>query len=417
MANNNFNKPHFFLNSIATSQNFTTPRIIITPTAIPEQNRQTHSGKLRGDLATIATQLETLKQSASDIPLQMGIGIQVEFESFPGIEMAVDRLANATQKIELHNVKTIIQNDQTKTTATVFIPDGKLHTFEKKITDYLNEEQRDNQKLIDTIQSIRTAAFTAIWSDDDARLPDDKDQSIWWEIWVSTPKRSRESTNHYKEIISDFTLIANELEMTVSKHKLRFPEHTVIQVKATQNQLANNTLLLSRVAEIRSPQVTANFFDSAKGQEQEQWSEDLLNHLHQPSSGNEPYICILDTGVNVEHPLLSPFSEINDQLTVTDDRDATDNNGHGTAMAGLAMWGDLTDILGSNEVAAINHKLESVKVLSRSGDNKDKPLGKVTSDAVATAEIANLTELVYFQCHFQLTLEQKEAGHHLGLVR
>jgi len=387
MANNDFNKPHFFLNSIAKSQNFTTPSRRIPPTTIPEQNRQIHSGKLRGDLATVSTQLRILKDSAAGISLQMGIGIQVEFESFPNIKLAFESLANATQGIDLHNIKIINDDEQTKTIATVFIPDGKLSEFEKKIKAYLSSQK--HKKLINTIQSIRTAAFGTIWSDDELLLPDDKDEPVWWEIWLSTPKKNRESTNHYEEIISDFTLIANELEIDVSSHKLRFPEHTVIQVNGSQNQLANNTLLLSRIAEIRAPKVTADFFDSAASEEQEQWTQDLLDRLYQPNSGNEPYICILDSGVNVEHPLLSPFAEINDQLTVTDDRVPMDSHGHGTGMAGLAMWGDLTDILGSNEIATINHKLESVKVLARSGDNKDKPLGLITSDAIAEAEYAN----------------------------
>ncbi|WP_133468059.1 S8 family peptidase [Paraglaciecola marina] len=395
MANNEFNKPHFFLNSISIAHNFTTPSRRIPPKNIPKQNRQTHSSKLRGDLASVSTELNTLKEDAKEIPLQMGIGIQVEFESFPDIEMAIGSLASETQKIELHNIKTITQNDHTITTATVFIPDGKLHVFEQKITEYLNQNKtvkgkpRDNQKLIDSIQSIRSAAFTAIWSDDESLLPTDKNQSVWWEVWLSTPKRSKQTTNQYEEILSDFTLIANQLEIVVSPHKLRFPEHTVIQVEATQNQLANNTLLLSRVAEIRAPKVTADFFDSSESEEQAQWSQDLVQRLSQPNSGNEPYVCILDTGVNVEHPLLSPFADLKEQLTVTDDRVPVDNNGHGTGMAGLAMWGDLTDIFDSKDVVYVNHKLESVKVLGHSGGNKDKPLGKVTSDAVAIAENAN----------------------------
>ncbi|NRD72158.1 S8 family peptidase [Shewanella sp. VB17] len=387
MANNAFNKPHFFLNSIATSQNFTTPSRRILPVPIPEQDCQVHSGKLRGDLATVTTQLSALKNSAADIALQMGVGIQVEFESFPDIDLAFESLANATHGIDLHNIKVIKDGELTKNIATVFVPDGKLNEFEKKIEAYLSQKKHKN--LFNTIQSIRTAAFAAIWSDDDSFLPDDKDEIVWWEVWISTPKKSRESTNNYGKIISDFTLIADDLEIVVSPHKLRFPEHTVIQVNATQNQLANSTLLLSRVAEIRAPKVTTDFFDSTDNEEQEQWSQDLLSRLDQPNSGSEPYICILDSGVNVEHPLLSPFAGTNDQLTITDDRVAIDTQGHGTGIAGLAMWGDLTDILGSDLRETINHKLESVRVIAQNGDNKDKPLGRVTSDAISIAEIAN----------------------------
>ncbi|GGP48252.1 hypothetical protein [Shewanella saliphila] len=107
MANNDFNKPHFFLDSNAISQNFTSPNGGGGGDAqiIPAQNRLIHSGKLRGDLATISTQLITLKDAVTEIPLQMGIGIQVEFESFPDIEMAVESLANTVISPFLTEIK------------------------------------------------------------------------------------------------------------------------------------------------------------------------------------------------------------------------------------------------------------------------------------------------------------------------
>lgn len=58
-------------------------------------------------------------------------------------------------------------------------------------------------------------------------------------------------------------------------------------------------------------------------------------------------------------------------------------------MAGLAMWGDLTEVLSGDGEISVNHKLESVKVINNDGDNKGKSLGLVTADAVSTAFIAN----------------------------
>ncbi|ELB2908635.1 S8 family peptidase, partial [Vibrio alginolyticus] len=193
----------------------------------------------------------------------------------------------------------------------------------------------------------------------------------------------------HEEILADFTSIAVEIGVEVSQYRLRFPEHTITQVKASKSQLSGSTLLLSRVAEIRAPRVTAELFDSSTPVEQAQWSQDLLDRLKQSNNGNEPYVCILDTGVNVEHPLLAPFANTTDQLTVTYDRVPVDSHGHGTGMAGLAIWGDLTEVLSGDGEVSVNHKLESVKVIDNDGDNKDKPLGLVTSDAVSTAFIAN----------------------------
>ncbi|NVK74449.1 MAG: S8 family peptidase [Oceanospirillaceae bacterium] len=391
MANNDFDKPHFFLNSTAIPKNFTaTSDRRIESKLTPAQNRLLHSKKLRGDLATISADLNSLKHNNVATSLEMEVGIQVEFESFPAIEMAIESLSHSSKKIDLLNVKTVYDGDDKVTIATVFIPEGQLVYFEKKLQDYSSNKPRDNQKLIDSIQSIRRAVFSAIWSDGKDLLPEDKDASIWWEIWLSTPNRNKPKkagvNNFSKEIVSDFTKIANQLEIKVSPHKLLFPEHTVLQVSASQNQLSSSSLLLNRVAEIRAPKVTAEFFDVMPSEEQEEWSKELLERLNKTDYGNEPYVCIIDTGVNVEHQLLKPFTDINSQLTIIPDADPTDKNGHGTGMAGLAMWGDLTDALATNDALNISHRLESVKVLNHNGDNKDKPLGLVTADAVAEVE-------------------------------
>lgn len=64
MANNDFNKPHFFLNSTAIPKNFTaTSDRRIESNLTPARNRLLHSKKLRGDLATISADLNSLKHN------------------------------------------------------------------------------------------------------------------------------------------------------------------------------------------------------------------------------------------------------------------------------------------------------------------------------------------------------------------
>ncbi|UTV98797.1 S8 family peptidase [Marinomonas rhizomae] len=58
-------------------------------------------------------------------------------------------------------------------------------------------------------------------------------------------------------------------------------------------------------------------------------------------------------------------------------------------MAGLAIWGDLTAALDSSSHLTINHKLESIKLLRHSGDNRDKHLGQVTASGISLSEIEN----------------------------
>ncbi len=58
-------------------------------------------------------------------------------------------------------------------------------------------------------------------------------------------------------------------------------------------------------------------------------------------------------------------------------------------MAGLAVWGDLTEPLSISEQVRINHRIESVKLLRYPNDNEGKHLGIITADGISLPEIEN----------------------------
>lgn len=90
MARNEIDKPHFFFNSSASSHEFTSPsRGGGGQVTIPAKDRATHSAHLRQNIQSVANEFSELKQSVPSNELSMGVGIQVEFESFPDVAMAV----------------------------------------------------------------------------------------------------------------------------------------------------------------------------------------------------------------------------------------------------------------------------------------------------------------------------------------
>ncbi len=305
------------------------------------------------------------------------------FESFPGIEMAVESLADAKQGIELLNIR----HSENQVFATIFVPDGKLTVIEKKLQAYLSYKQDknsnplDNRKLIDAIQSLRTAALDSLWTDDGNQLPVDLNEIFWWEVWL--PVRGDRQA-----VIHDFKLLAKGANIHVTEHVLEFPERSVFLAKGARKQFASSTLLLSKISELRRAKETAAFFDNLSPEEQFEWTDNLLSRL-QINNKNLPYICILDSGANIGHPLIAPFITQTDQFTVNPGWDPTDDNGHGTGMMGLAVWGDLTEPLSSTGQVCVNHRVESVKLLRNSGDNEGKHHGIITSDGVSLPEIAN----------------------------
>jgi len=151
-------------------------------------------------------------------------------------------------------------------------------------------------------------------------------------------------------------------------------------------------MMLNSIAELRRAKETAEFFDSLLPEEQPARLDELLGRCRF-SGANErvPYVCLLDTGINNGHPLIAPALSDLDLHTVEPEWGTDDAEGHGTALAGLALAGNLTEALASDETIEIRHRLESVKLLPTDGGNVGDPRhhGYLTTEAVARPEITD----------------------------
>lgn len=61
-------------------------------------------------------------------------------------------------------------------------------------------------------------------------------------------------------------------------------------------------------------------------------------------------------------------------------------NGHGTSMAGVALYGDLETALGNGNAVDLHHRLETVKVLPPAGQNDPELYGAITEVGIDKAE-------------------------------
>lgn len=373
-------RKHLYLGATGKAESYTSTATV-RKGPIPAQDRRQHGGALKMQLAAVAEEQARLVQDAAARNLESAIGLQVEFESFPGVELAVASLANAASHIELLNVR----KDQDKVYATVFVPEGKLSVFEDKLQAYSERRQdkngkpRDNQALIDAIASFRAGALEALWTDAAEQFPRDEDENFWWELWLPV-REDRQA------VIRDFRTLAADLRIEVGERALEFPERSVLLAKGTRRQFAQSSLMLNCVAEARRAKETAAFFDELDPAEQAAWSGDLLTRLRLPQPDG-PYVCILDTGVNSGNPLLTPFLADDDQYAIDPEWTGTDDDGHGTGMAGLAVWGDLVEPLAGTDRLTVGHRLESVKMLRHDADNQGKQYGVLTADAMSYPQI------------------------------
>jgi hypothetical protein len=180
MDENNKKRRHLYLGSTGKAESYTSTAGPPSSPIIPLQNRQQHGGALMAQLRQVAGDQQRLRQEAAGYDLESRIGIQIEFASVPGIELAVESLADVRSGIELTNVR----QSGNRTLATVFVPEGKLTYFESKLTDYLarktdkNGKPRDNRALIDAIASFHSAALKALWTDAADQFPQDDQETF-----------------------------------------------------------------------------------------------------------------------------------------------------------------------------------------------------------------------------------------------
>ncbi len=348
---------------------------------VPPRNREEHAAALTSQLGDIRA---AARSTALDADPEDGLGIQVEFESFPDIDLAFESLAREKQGIELRNVR----HRDDITYATVFVPTGKLRHFEGLIGDYLGRRRdsigraRDNQRLLDAIQAIRSASVRALWTDEEEALPASDSERFACEIWLPAG-RDREA------VIRAFRERAASLGMQVSPGELLFPERSVLVARTSFAVIQQSIATLNGIAELRRAKETADFFDELPLEEQSEWLDDLLGRTSFEGGSQAPHLCLLDTGINRGHPLIQPALHSDDLRTVEPAWGTSDDEGHGTRMAGLAIAGNLTDILEGNADIEIEHRLESVKLLPHDGATGTDSLhhGYLTAEAVSRPEI------------------------------
>lgn len=373
------NHPHFIFQYSAQAESFTSPATGGGSKQIPVRDRAAHGGALQGKLQQLTPVLAEATDQQRQAGIEEGFGLQIEFESFPDVELAFESLARERSGIELRNVR----HDDHKTFATVFVPDGKLEFFEKLITSYLDDSKDKksgpaHSKLLNAISDIRAATLQALWTDSPDAMPAADDEHLWWEVWLPT-------RNDRQGVVEQFREAATGLNFRIAPGELTFPERSVLLVYGSVGQMKRSMMTLNSIAELRRAKETAEFFDSLNPEEQPQWVNELNDRLTVPADGAEvPYVCLLDTGVNNGHPLIHQAIANADKHSVEPAWGVDDSEGHGTEMAGLALLGNLTNVLAIQAPVTISHRLESVKLLPEDGANGGDAIlhGYLTSEAV-----------------------------------
>jgi hypothetical protein len=360
----------------------------------PAPDRRQHGASLETSLRYIESAAHGARQQAltTGAPVDTR-GIYVEFESTPDVELKVDALEDKRHNIEVVAFKEELRNvDGLRLPvqrATVFVPDGAIAQFIQKFATYAATpaagEQPDpprtvrHHKAFDCVAVLRAATLRALWTDDITKFPAD-DQLAWWEVWLRVTDGSDEQR---------FRRFATSVGIDVDARTLRFDDRIVVLAFARPAQLAASVDVLDAVAELRGVRAVATGIERLTPIEQLEYVDDVIRRVRMSKSADIPVVCVLDTGINREHPLLRAFLEAGDLHAVEAGWGTGDHHGHGTEMAGLALFGDLSPFVVGTGFIDVRHRLESVKLLPPWDDDRPELYGAITAAAVARPEIAN----------------------------
>ncbi|AYD04835.1 hypothetical protein NCHU2750_54640 (plasmid) [Neorhizobium sp. NCHU2750] len=268
--------------------------------------------------------------------------------------------------------------------ATVFASEMGLQKLRKKIEDFggelpVNEDGSfkppKNADLVQSIGAISEAGLRALWRSPISRFPTDSGK-VAWEVWLDRAGSA------------GFIAGALEYGVSVGTDRLEFPEDVVVIAVATAIELAAAVRNIGQVRALATPTRTADDFDAMPIDEQHQWVDDLVGRTTFTANPDPNFITLLDRGVSRAHPLIQPALAAADRHAAEPAWDVNDTVGHGTQLAGLALFGDLSAALQTTLSINVMHRLESSKIMPDAGHNPHHLLGTVTRRGIDAVEVS-----------------------------
>jgi Subtilase family len=368
-----FTLPHIDISAFVTSTDYSgqggggssAPRI-----------RQEHGSRLLNELSAAFEAADAERVLDDRLPPPMGSYVEVELRRGTN----PDELARKTQGIK----PTAVQDSADNRLVALFVPDHARVALTAILEDYragplTPAGHPPKSATVGPIEAFRRARLETLWTDDVAALPVDPQHQMWWAIWT---ERANEGA---LEIVCERL----GLRAAGADRRLYFPEAAVVPVWATRAAIELMMFATGVIGELRRATDNPVFFMEHARETQHEWSDDLANRIEWPGA-EVPAVCLLDTGVNRGHALLEPAIAPVDLHAYSAEWGTDDHDSHGTAMAGIALHGDLVAQLADTEIRVLRHRLESVKLIppNRADASNPNSYGAITQAAVAIPEIA-----------------------------
>jgi hypothetical protein len=395
------NKPHLEIKGYTISNKFKSTASSGGKEIYKEVDRLLHGQNLLQKIKSISKNVSLSEIKTTE--LIRDNSVYIEFSSDWGYKLSFDSFD--TSGFRLLNIKenkrVLNGSEEYMYSLVVQAEEGSISKFINKIESYIEKnttktdkitkekivtDTPENKKLLNNINDIKIASLKSFWVDEpEIPFPNEK-ENIWWEVWFR-------KTDNYKDKLEQVAQNLGEVGCQIGVSQIELAEYVVKLVKGNAKQLSSSLLLLDNLAELRKPQEIADFIldKNVTYGDKKAWLEDLQQRTNCKFDENSILVCLLDSGVNNKHPLINPFLPDSHLYTYNSSWGTRDSHpsfdGHGTGVAGLALYGDLTDALSSKDKIDIYHGLESFKVWFYNQPNDPYLYGAIMESAVATPSI------------------------------
>jgi hypothetical protein len=218
-------------------------------------------------------------------------GLILNVESEAGFPLKFTRLEKAATanrpEVSVLNIRQQDTDDGLITKAAVFVPDGQLVDLVRKIRSYADPKKDGkyapaNAELLENISRIGVAALEALWTDHDILVA--RGELVWWECWV---RRSQD-----RDWLDQFLTECQRLNIEVDEARLVLPDHLILLIHATREQIEDSIDLLNTLSEVRKPRPCSYELMELAGDYQQDLIDDALERIFWPRA-DASAVCLI----------------------------------------------------------------------------------------------------------------------------
>lgn len=341
------------------------------------RDRPAHADSLRRQLAEANSRIQEIAEAQRRNGVEKDRrGVAITATSQSEESMRVGSMSLRSRGVQLLGLRS---GDNGKQTANLFVTKKGIESLERALVRYVEyEDGRKPQRFnfFETVGSFRLTTVADLWGGDRDELPPLR-KKIEWEVWVR------------EDALATFRNCAEELGIEIVGRPASFVDTAVFNVVANTAELERLISASAAVVELRSASsFVSDYLDFDPEERFEALGEVL--ELVSPPEPDCAVTTLFDTGVNFANPLVGIALDQANCQAIEPDWPVADHDGHGTKMAGIALYRDLEKRIDEGLPFVLENRLESIVVTAPSGsesipayDALGRALGMIDDDGVA----------------------------------